>query len=69
MKCLLSGLPLLLLTPTWAQEISPQADPPSLELLEFIAEFGAIDEETFNIIEYHAQQDIEQNQPESPDEN
>ena len=51
----MTGLILGLLGSTaLAQEVTPA---PSLELLEFLAEFGDIDAETFDVIEYHAQQD------------
>ena len=30
---------------------------PSLELLEFLAEFGDVDAQTYDVIEYHAQRD------------
>ena len=51
----MTGLILGLLASTaLAQEVTPA---PSLELLEFLAEFGDIDAETFDVIEYHAQQD------------
>ena len=34
------------------------ASAPSLELLEFLAEFGHVDAQTFDLIEYHAQRDF-----------
>ncbi len=41
---------------------------PSAELLEFLAEFGELDEETYELIEYHALRDGESRQPEHKDE-
>jgi hypothetical protein len=58
---LLSGLLLLTLKPSVAQQ--PESDLnradfyPSAELLEFLADYGDLDEETYSIIEYHALQD------------
>ena len=37
---------------------------PSLEMLEFLAEFGDTDDETFDLILHHALRDISQNQEE-----
>lgn len=32
---------------------------PSLELLEFLADFGRIDAETLDLLEYHARRDLQ----------
>jgi len=44
-----------------AQQKSPATDPqvptPSLELLEFLADFGDIDPQTLELLEYHARRD------------
>ncbi len=45
---------LLLCPPLWADD----APPPSLELLEFLADFGDIDRQTLELMEYHAQKDL-----------
>ena len=66
---IITGLLLGLLPPAMAQQPTAREQLPSLELLEFIAEFGALDDETFDVIEYHAQQDIEKQQAEQSDEN
>ena len=38
--------------------VNASAPAPSLELLEFLAEFGDVEANTFDLIEYHARQDI-----------
>lgn len=83
LKLIFPGLSLLLLSSAMAQQVdadsSQPAAPPSLELLEFLADFGEVDEATFELIEYHARQDLandesgnsddEQKIPEVADEN
>ena len=63
LNIILPGLSLLLLSSVLAQQGNADgaqaAAPPSLELLEFLADFGEVDEATFNLIEYHARQDLE----------
>ena len=67
------GLWLFLISPVSAQnsqhESEPSATYPSEEMLEFLADFGDIDNETFDIIEFHAQQDIASPRQEKSDEN
>lgn len=58
---------LLLLSPAVAQESTDELYP-SEELLEFLADFGDIDEETYELIEYHALQDTDKDQQEKSDE-
>lgn len=64
---------LFLLTPTWTQSANHESGQarnyPSRELLEFLAEFGDMDEETFRLIEFHAQQDGKTAKQENSDEN
>ena len=62
---------LLYLTPAQAQQ--PGANDatilrPSVELLEFLAIYGELDEETYDILEYHALQDSAAQPQESPDD-
>ncbi len=61
-RTVLAGL-LFCCAPAGAQQKSPPPpagdEPPSLELLEFLADFGAIDEQTWQLLEYHAQRDLE----------
>lgn len=56
-----AGLWLISLNPCLAQNESHERhsdfQQPSLELLEFLADFGELDDETYNLIEYHALQD------------
>ena len=63
LNIILPGLSLLLLSSVLAQQVNADGAqavaPPSLELLEFLADFGEVDEATFNLIEYHARQDLE----------
>lgn len=70
---LFSVLWLFLLTPAMAQtsnhESGQAQNYPSEELLEFLAEFGDLDEETFKLIEYHALQDSASPELEKADEN
>lgn len=48
------------LLPLPAVAATQHADPElTLEFLEFLANFGAVDEETFQVIQQHAEQDIE----------
>jgi hypothetical protein len=57
---------LLLALLCWPAAAQPPAQGPSLELLQFLAEFGDVDGETFDLIEHHAQQDQAQSEdPES----
>ena len=69
---LLSGLCLLLLNMVaMAQESTPAETTetlPSAEFLEFLADFGAIDNKTYELIEYHALQDSSKQQQEPSDE-
>lgn len=71
-KWLVTAQCLLLLSPSLAQNTTSdvtQTDVyPSEELLEFLAEFGTIDEDTYELIEYHALQDSEANRQEISDE-
>ncbi len=63
LKFVLPGLSLLLLSPAVAQQSgsvgSSAVSAPSLELLEFLADFGEYDETTFEMIKLHAEQDLE----------
>ncbi len=75
LNIILPGLSLLLLSSTLAQQAGADASqavaPPTLELLEFLADFGEVDEATFELIEYHARQDLasdEENIPEVANE-
>jgi len=43
---------------------SPEQPSLSLEFLEFLSDFGAVDESSYEIIEYHAQQDLEKSRSE-----
>ena len=72
---LLPGLCLLLYaTVTLAEEAtdtnsSAETAQPSAELLEFLADFGDVDEQTYELIEYHAlQRDRNKAQEKSDDE-
>lgn len=47
----------------------PTELPPDLRLLEFIAEFGDLDDNSFNLILEHALADEEQSQPADQSEN
>jgi hypothetical protein len=83
LKLILPGLSLLLLSSALAQQAnvdgSKSVAAPSLELLEFLADFGEVDAATFDLIEYHARQDQENDEngnsddkqeiPEDTDEN
>lgn len=59
---------LLSVIPSFAQEDSTHGDLqqeyPSEELLEFLADFGALDNETYELIEFHALQDAQKPSPE-----
>lgn len=70
---LFSILWLFLLSPTLAQtsnhESGQSENYPSKELLEFLADFGEIDDATFELIEFHALQDSASAQQENSDEN
>ncbi len=75
LNIILPGLSLLLLWSALAQQTeadgSQAVAPPTLELLEFLADFGEVDGATFELIEYHARQDLasdEQKIPEVADE-
>ena len=62
---LIPGLCLLMLTPIEAQDVKQQMPPdnhPSTQLLEFLADFGAIDDQAYDLIEYHALQDSKSEQ-------
>ncbi len=54
---------LLCCAPAGAQQSSPaggdDGKQPSLELLEFLADFGPIDTQTLELMEYHAQRDLQ----------
>lgn len=83
LRFILPGLWLLLLSPVIAQQDNSNGSQavaaPSLELLEFLADYGEIDEATFEMIEYHAERDLgkeisgnsddQQKMPELTDEN
>lgn len=45
--------------PAAAQEQEPARAYPSAELLEFLADFGNVDEDTYDLIEFHAIRDME----------
>ena len=45
-----------------------QPDYPSQQLLEFLADFGGVDEQTYELIEYHALQRDSQQQQEKPND-
>ncbi len=52
-----------------ADDPASRTDPPpapSLELLEFLADFGRIDPETLELLDYHARRDLQQAAPEPP---
>jgi len=52
-----------------ADDPAPRTDPPpapSLELLEFLADFDRIDPETLELLDYHARRDLQQAAPEPP---
>jgi hypothetical protein len=70
---LLAVLLLILLLPVMAQNSDEDSKHtkqyPSEALLEFLAEFGDVDEETFQLIEFHALQDTASAFQEKPDEN
>ena len=61
-KHLLPTLCVCLCLPTTAladSHMDTQDTPyPSAELLEFLAEFGELDEQTYELIEYHALRDL-----------
>lgn len=63
---------LFLLSPTLAQNSQHESELsttyPSEELLEFLADFGDIDDQTFDLIEFHAQQDTASPRQEKSDE-
>jgi len=70
--CAVFGLLLSTTLPVFAQETDNKghAEPyPSAELLEFLADFGGLDEQTYNLIEYHALQDSTRIQAEKSNEN
>lgn len=52
-------LSLFMLTTADAQQSDqqPATTQPSKQLLEFLADFGAVDQQTYELIEYHALQD------------
>lgn len=62
-------LSLFILTTANAQQSDqqPATTQPSKQLLEFLADFGAVDQQTYELIEYHALQDshIEEEQEKS----
>lgn len=43
-------------------ERASEQDPPSAEMLEFLGDLGPVDDETWSLLEHHAQQDLAQNQ-------
>ena len=60
-----AGLCLLSLTTVEAQDSfqhRPAQTQPSQQLLEFLADFGTIDNQTYELIEYHALQDSNKDQ-------
>lgn len=63
-----AGLCLFMLMAVEAQESAqhrPAQSLPSQQLLEFLADFGAIDNQTYELIEYHALQDSNKDQEKS----
>jgi len=55
--------------PVAADDPASRADPPpapSLELLEFLADFDRIDPETLELLDYHARRDLRQSDPDHP---
>jgi hypothetical protein len=48
------------LNQAYAQQDNESSEPPSLslEFLEFLSDFGSVDESSYEIIEYHAEQDL-----------
>lgn len=69
---LITGLCFFFFTPVMAQDTTDYAtteNQPSLQLLEFLADFGAIDNQTYELIEYHALQDSDKSDQEKSDEN
>ena len=66
------SLSLLLLSPVLAQQVDADGSqvvaPPSLELLEFLADFGEVNDATFELIEYHARQDLEKDESGNSDD-
>jgi hypothetical protein len=71
---LFAGLCLVVSTAT-AQEIHEQntstttstGNGPGIQMLEFLADFGDLDTETYDMLEYHALQDTSPDQPEETD--
>ena len=62
--------------PAQAQQDNEGSDTPplSLDFLEFLSDFGSVDEDSYEIIKYHAEKDLEKSQPvlevrENADEN
>ena len=52
--------------PLQAQQTdTPDPELPGLELLEFIADFGDLDEQTLELLEYHARRDLQQRNAET----
>jgi hypothetical protein len=66
LQLLIYCLPLLPIT-AWATEQDNRL--PSRELLEFLAEFSEVDEETYELLEFHAQRDLEKAKADPDQEN
>lgn len=51
---------LAVLNQAQAQQDNEDRNPPSLslEFLEFLSDFGSVDENSYDIIKYHAEQDL-----------
>jgi hypothetical protein len=67
---------LLQFNPAQAQQDNEGNNTPplSLDFLEFLADFGSVDEDSYEIIKYHAEKDLEKSKPvlevrENADEN
>lgn len=61
--CLIPLLPVA----AWATEQGNQL--PGRELLEFLAEFSEVDEATYELLEYHAQRDLQKEKADPAQEN
>jgi hypothetical protein len=52
-----------------AQANEPTDQRPSRAMLEFLAEFSEVDQETYDLLEFHAQRDLEKAIEETRQEN
>ena len=58
------GVSAVMMAATVVAEDSPEMVAPSPELLEFLAEFGHLDEQTFELIVFHGLDDADKQQAE-----